>query len=93
VLSVLVVSPCDWNLVLVVGSRRGHDRGENYSIRLAVTSPSYISLRIEVWRIGSPGRSVPGVLRHGSQWRRCLLVGRIGGRKEYSMFVRLRSSG
>jgi hypothetical protein len=44
--------------VLVVGSRHRHDRGENYSIRLAVTSPSYISLRIEVWRIGSPGRSV-----------------------------------
>jgi hypothetical protein len=52
------VSPCDWNLVLVVGSRHRHDRGENYSIWLAVTSPSYISLRIEVWRIGSPGRSV-----------------------------------
>jgi hypothetical protein len=53
--------------VLVVGSRRGHDRGENYSIRLAVTYPSYISLRIEVWHIGSSERSVPGggVLRHG----------------------------
>jgi hypothetical protein len=46
--------------VLVVGSRRGHDRGENYSIRLAVTYPSYISLRIEVWHIGSSERSVPG---------------------------------
>jgi hypothetical protein len=85
--------------VLVVGSRRGHDRGENYSIRLAVTYPSYISLRIEVWHIGSSERSVPGgggggtPMAQGGQWPPGLLVGKIGGRKEYSMFVRLRSSG